>query len=305
MNYNIDKTKFSVIAAIIMLLGAIAGNISASEVTGTLSTGLNAAVGNTVTGTVISAPTANPPAGTYTAGQSVVLSASGSLNINYTVDGSIPNCAAGTIYSDVISVNKSQMITAIACFAGNTPSPLAQFSYVINLPVTSGGGGSRGNGSSSSVSIFGGGSGGGGQSSSSQSTVKTNSTTITPQVKGVSTVSLSIAEMEALIADLKRQIQAILTQLAAKGIKVSSGIVSLSGATNQIKQNWNHGQRSEEIKLIQALLAKDSQIYPEKIITGYFGNLTKAAIIRFQTKNGLTATGIVDTATRERLNLLF
>lgn len=74
------------------------------------------------------------------------------------------------------------------------------------------------------------------------------------------------------------------------------------------------GDRGEEVKLLQTWLAKDPKIYPEKIISGYFGYLTQRALIRFQEKyadeilkpQGLTkGTGVVDALTRQKLNELF
>ncbi len=74
------------------------------------------------------------------------------------------------------------------------------------------------------------------------------------------------------------------------------------------------GVSSETIKELQRLLAKDKNIYPEGLITGFFGSSTKIAIIRFQEKYkdeiltpiGLTkGTGFIGKLTRKKLNELF
>ena len=74
------------------------------------------------------------------------------------------------------------------------------------------------------------------------------------------------------------------------------------------------GSYGEEVKLLQSWLAKDRQIYPKGIVSGYFGYLTKQALVRFQEKyaseiltpQGLSkGTGIVDTLTRKKLNNLY
>ncbi len=71
------------------------------------------------------------------------------------------------------------------------------------------------------------------------------------------------------------------------------------------------GSQGAEVKELQKCLSKDTEIYPEGKITGYFGSQTKAAIIRFQEKYkedvltpfGLTnGTGDVKSKTREKLN---
>lgn len=62
------------------------------------------------------------------------------------------------------------------------------------------------------------------------------------------------------------------------------------------------GSRNSEVTSLQSFLATDSSIYPQGLVTGYFGSLTKAAVIRFQTRNGLSADGIVGPNTRAVLN---
>lgn len=83
----------------------------------------------------------------------------------------------------------------------------------------------------------------------------------------------------------------------------------------QFKKRLEVGSRGKEVEELQKCLANPPaggpEIYPEKEITGYFGNKTKAAVIKFQEKyredvldpyslkNG---TGIVGESTRKKLN---
>ena len=46
-----------------------------------------------------------------------------------------------------------------------------------------------------------------------------------------------------------------------------------------------------DIKLLQTLLSHDSSVYPEALISGYFGNLTQKAVQKFQEKYGVTSSG--------------
>jgi len=71
------------------------------------------------------------------------------------------------------------------------------------------------------------------------------------------------------------------------------------------------GSQGAEVKELQKCLSKDTEIYPEGKITGYFGSQTKAAVTKFQEKYkedvltpfGLTSgTGDVKSKTREKLN---
>ena len=59
-----------------------------------------------------------------------------------------------------------------------------------------------------------------------------------------------------------------------------------------------------DIKTIQELLASDPTIYPKGLVTGYFGPMTKEAIMRFQAKNGLEVTGLIDTETRAAMDAI-
>ncbi len=62
---------------------------------------------------------------------------------------------------------------------------------------------------------------------------------------------------------------------------------------------------SDQVKCLQQFLkVQDSNIYPEGLITGYFGNLTKAAVIRFQQKYQISSTGFAGVLTRAKINQL-
>ena len=53
--------------------------------------------------------------------------------------------------------------------------------------------------------------------------------------------------------------------------------------------------------LQQFLKLQGADIYPEGLVTGTFGNLTKAAVIRFQKKYNLPSTGFVGILTRTKI----
>ncbi len=65
------------------------------------------------------------------------------------------------------------------------------------------------------------------------------------------------------------------------------------------------GDSHSQIALIQQYLSLDKTVYPEGIVSGFFGNLTKAAITRFQAKYGLDQTGEIDEATLRKLNEIY
>ncbi len=60
----------------------------------------------------------------------------------------------------------------------------------------------------------------------------------------------------------------------------------------------NPGMRGDEVKALQSMLAQDPTIYPQGMITGYYGPLTQEAVRRLQQRHGLPETGILDQNTR-------
>lgn len=61
----------------------------------------------------------------------------------------------------------------------------------------------------------------------------------------------------------------------------------------------------EQIKILQTALATDKNIYPEGIISGYYGSLTRIAVKRFQKKYGIEETSNIDTNTITKFNEIF
>mgnify|MGYP001598223892 FL=1 len=62
---------------------------------------------------------------------------------------------------------------------------------------------------------------------------------------------------------------------------------------------------SDQVKLLQSMLAKNKDIYPEGIITGYYGELTIKAVKRFQIKYNIEPIGIAGPKTRIKINEIF
>lgn len=111
------------------------------------------------------------------------------------------------------------------------------------------------------------------------------------------------------------QIEALLSQIA----RLRSQLAALQAGTTPascqaLQSNLFFGMKnSDEVRCLQQQL-KQADVYPEGFVTGTFGQLTLAAVIRFQEKYaveilapfGLTkGTGYVGPATRAKLNQLF
>ncbi len=62
------------------------------------------------------------------------------------------------------------------------------------------------------------------------------------------------------------------------------------------------GSKGADVSELQTFLAQDSTIYPQGLVTGYFGSLTKSAVANFQSRNGLQAVGRVGPMTLSVIN---
>ena len=85
---------------------------------------------------IAAAPKFTPPAGTYSAPQSVTISDSTTnAAIYYTTNGTVPT-ASSTRYTAAIPVSATQTIQAIAIATNYQQSPVTTATYTINLPIT-------------------------------------------------------------------------------------------------------------------------------------------------------------------------
>lgn len=125
--------------------------------------------------------------------------------------------------------------------------------------------------------------------------------------------ALTADELKAQIQDLLDQINQLQSQLDdLEGDDEDTGAGEDLGF--EFTKNLKMGDRGDDVSNLQESLATDSEIYPEGLVTGYFGPLTKKAVINFQEAYadeileplGLTkGTGFVGMATREKLNELY
>lgn len=95
------------------------------------------------------------------------------------------------------------------------------------------------------------------------------------------------------------------------GTSSASPITTSIPETFFFTSNMRINQTSQEVAALQSCLKKDTSLYPQGLVTGYFGVLTQRAVIRFQEKfaneilvpAGLTSgSGFVGSLTRNKLN---
>ncbi len=62
------------------------------------------------------------------------------------------------------------------------------------------------------------------------------------------------------------------------------------------------GMSGSDVSALQTFLAQDNTIYPQGLVTGYFGTLTQSAVSNFQAKNGIATAGRVGPITLAAIN---
>jgi len=106
-----------------------------------------------------------------------------------------------------------------------------------------------------------------------------------------------ILKLTQQIVELKRQLAQLELQLAMT--KTDQGNSSCS----IFSQDLYYGMKASEVKCLQQFLANlGNNIYPEKLITGYYGPLTMAAVKRYQALKGIITTGYFGPLTRAKVN---
>ena len=108
---------------------------------------------------------------------------------------------------------------------------------------------------------------------------------------------------DELTKGLLEKIEALKTQIAI----LQAQLANMQSQNNicSITKDLYFGKKNEQVFCLQAFLQKQGQaIYPEGIISGFFGVLTQKAVVRFQSKYAIPATGYVGKLTKAKINSL-
>lgn len=62
------------------------------------------------------------------------------------------------------------------------------------------------------------------------------------------------------------------------------------------------GDSGADVRNLQLFLASNSLVYPQGLVTGYYGSLTKNAVIQFQISQDIFPVGVVGPMTLARIN---
>ena len=102
----------------------------------------------------------------------------------------------------------------------------------------------------------------------------------------------SISTLQAEIQSLQQALQQAQQQ---KATAVTAPGASNSAVCAPIAKSLGQGSTGADVSSLQRFLARDPSIYPEAVVSGYYGALTTAAVKRFQIKYGIVSSGSPST----------
>lgn len=117
------------------------------------------------------------------------------------------------------------------------------------------------------------------------------------QTTGTTVVSSQVQALLDQIKTLQAQIQALQT--------LQGQIVKVQGEVSQslkLIRSLREGMSGDDVKALQTILSADTSIYPEGLVTGFYGKLTSEAVKKFQKKYGIEMLGLVGPKTLKKLN---
>ena len=145
-------------------------------------------------------------------------------------------------------------------------------------------------------------------------------TPVVPAAPTLDSVSNKIASVVAKVAALTKtspaaDIAAVQAEITAVLVELQS-LQAASSAPQGVALGFNFirplalGLRHADVSKLQEALKTDSSVYPEGVVSGYFGPLTLKAVQKFQEKYGIASSGVagygnVGPKTRVKLNELF
>lgn len=123
---------------------------------------------------------------------------------------------------------------------------------------------------------------------------------------------VSTLDLQTQIQNLLKQIQALQQQVATLQAElgkepektspagetpptssVEASVSEPEAVPPELTRPLSRGSSGDDVRKLQEFLAKDKEIYPDGLITGFFGPLTEAAVKKWQEKHGIESIGII------------
>lgn len=111
------------------------------------------------------------------------------------------------------------------------------------------------------------------------------------------TDSARMAELIQRIQELQAQVKTLQEQYAGLRTEIQEAM--------ELTRTLASGMSGEDVRALQELLATDTELYPEGLVTGFYGPMTERAIQRLQARFGIEQVGTVGPITQRTVNELF
>ncbi|MEK7612926.1 MAG: peptidoglycan-binding domain-containing protein [Patescibacteria group bacterium] len=127
------------------------------------------------------------------------------------------------------------------------------------------------------------------------------------QIQAVVDLVESFGADEAVV----KNVEASLKGKSSSNSNINSALKTKFGTSTASTTDWlklkaflRMGSNGEDVRILQKILATDPSLYPEGLITGFFGPLTELAVKRLQAKLKIEQAGVVGPQTLARINEL-
>ena len=100
----------------------------------------------------------------------------------------------------------------------------------------------------------------------------------------------TVEELQAQAQALLLRVQQLQQQLGTSPSSTGAPYVDSSGCP-LIGRILSLSSAGDDVTRLQQFLARDTSVYPERLVTGYYGSLTEAAVRRWQVKFNIVSSG--------------
>lgn len=117
--------------------------------------------------------------------------------------------------------------------------------------------------------------------------------------------SLAAADTTSSIQALMEQIKSLQAKIVELQKQQQVVVQQQQEVFAALTLEMQEGSTGEQVTKLQQLLASDPELYPERVVSGYYGRLTAMAVKRFQRKYGISQVGRVGPQTLRKFNEIF
>ena len=101
---------------------------------------------------------------------------------------------------------------------------------------------------------------------------------------------------------MKNSLKSTFTKAGMTLAALAAFVIPSVTLADSLYRELQFGMSGGDVSTLQTFLAQDRSIYPQGLVTGYFGSLTRSAVVNFQARNGIATVGRVGPITMAAIN---